>query len=133
MIKGNYWHLQVAKTGERNKIPLTPGAKEILKKYGYCLNAISNQKMNEYLKELGELTGINEPVNKFKWIGTKKINNYLPKWKVLTTHVARKTFITESLIRDLDVSFVKENSGHKSYAVFDQYKKFTDKQYCDEL
>ena len=126
-IKGNYWHLHVAKSEERNKIPLTLGAKEILKKYGNSLRTISNQKMNEYLKELGELAGIDEPVNKFKWVGTKKINNYVPKWKVLTTHVARKTFITESLIRDLDVSFVKEISGHKSYAVFDQYKKFTDK------
>jgi len=132
-IKGHYWHLMAQKTQEKNIVPLTSQARQILEKYNYALPQYSLQKMNAYLKELGRLAGIDEAVNKYKWTGNKKVDNYLPKHAVLTTHVARKTFTTLSLMKDLDVSLIKDITGHKSYAVFERYKKLSDKYKLDKL
>jgi len=58
------------KTKSCSKIPLLPKASEILEKYkdhplclieNKVLTVFSNQKMNDYLKEVGDLCGINKP------------------------------------------------------------------------
>lgn len=82
-IDGELWisvHRQ--KTGSLSRLPLLPQALAILKHYenhpvrevsGKLLPVLSNQKMNAYLKEIGDLCEIN---------------------KTLTSHIARHTFGT---------------------------------------
>ncbi|MGY3215309.1 phage integrase SAM-like domain-containing protein [Mucilaginibacter sp. HD30] len=78
-------------------VPILPRAIRILKKYGYpraglLLPAISNQKMNSYLKEIGSIVGIN---------------------KVLTHHIARKTYASTVLMNnDIPVEIVSFLLGH---------------------
>ena len=65
---GNTWIIiDRSKTDGRSRVPLLPVAKQILKKYEYyaknnaeekLLPIRSNQKMNEYLKELADICGI---------------------------------------------------------------------------
>ena len=58
------------KTDERALILLLTKAKETLKNYegqrkGFCFPVVSNQKMNAYLKEIADLSGISGGVNNF--------------------------------------------------------------------
>lgn len=72
-----YIHLKARKkTDVETFIPLFDGAKRILDKYKGILPMISNQNHNLYLKEIQVVCGFN---------------------KVLTTHIARKTFATQLL------------------------------------
>jgi len=80
---GNLWIMgKREKTGVGFNIPLLDIPKMILEKYkgklrnGYVLPVLSNQKMNAYLKEIGDVCGIN---------------------KNITYHVARHTFQSYSL------------------------------------
>ncbi|HEY6082381.1 MAG TPA: site-specific integrase, partial [Chitinophagaceae bacterium] len=60
---GNQIRIKTQKTGEVVVIPVHRLIREILAKYdGMIPPMISNQKMNQYLKELGEGAAINEPV-----------------------------------------------------------------------
>lgn len=85
------------KTQRPIMVPILPQAMLILEKYGYpkqglLLPAISNQKMNSYLKEIGDVVGIN---------------------KVLTHHVARKTYASTVLMNnDIPVEIVSFLLGH---------------------
>jgi len=76
-------------------IPLNPFSKFIIDKYinetGF-LPIISNQKLNEYLKELGKLVGINTPTQKIQFLRKKRIETLSPKYEFMTTHTARRTF-----------------------------------------
>lgn len=78
-------------------VPLLPKAMEILKQYGYpkkglLLPVISNQKMNSYLKEIGPIVGIS---------------------KILTHHIARKTYATTVLMNnDIPIEIVSFLLGH---------------------
>lgn len=91
-------------------IPLLPKAMEIIAKYsndpicikkGTVLPARSNQKMNEYLKEIATLCEIN---------GT------------LSTHKARRTFAsTVTLNNGVSIHVVKEMLGHYSVKQTEEY------------
>ena len=44
-----------------------------------ALPVITNQKKNEYLKELAELAGINEPIRQTYYKGNERIDEVTPK------------------------------------------------------
>ena len=100
-----FWiEMKREKTGKGLSVPLLPQAMKIMEKYdnggdkeAHVLPAISNQKMNSYLKEITEIVGIN---------------------KKLTHHTARKTFATTILLyNDVPIEIVSKLLGHSSIAV----------------
>ena len=130
-IKNDNLNLLIKKTKKNITIPLNDFAKALLGKYidhSAPLPVISNQKTNDYLYEIGKLLDINEPVKKSVFKGPKVIEEYIPKYDVLTTHLGRKTFITNSLILGMNERDVKEFSGHKKEVNFRKYVAFADKQ-----
>ena len=94
-------------------IPLLEKAKKIILKYstserqitGKVLPKISNQKLNAYLKTIGELSGINKP---------------------LTHHVARHTCATTILLSNgMQMEAVSKWLGHSSIKHTQIYAKMT--------
>ena len=64
-VKDGFWIFESYKTKKVMKIPFkgfVAPALDILKKYDYELPSISAQKFNDYIKEVGELAGIDDPV-----------------------------------------------------------------------
>lgn len=53
--------------------------------------------MNDYLKELAELAGIDEPVRQTYYRGNERIDEVTPKYALLRTHAGRRTFIFSAL------------------------------------
>jgi len=115
----NSGHLQSDKTGTvwiemiRQKtqrpimVPVLPKAMLLLQQFGYpnkrgpLLPVISNQKMNSYLKEIAEVIGIN---------------------KVLTHHIARKTFASTVLLNnDIPIEIVSFLLGHSKTVTTESY------------
>lgn len=129
-IKGDCWVLRTVKTDQNHKVPLSVFALAILEKYKDSLNplpVISNQKTNENLKELGKLVGINEPTTLTKRRGNEKLANTQPKYEFISTHTARRTFITLSLEKGMRPEVVMRVSGHTNYSTFKKYIKISDK------
>lgn len=81
------------KTDVQFVIPLLSLAKEILEKYEYKLPIISNQKYNQYLKVLGDVSGLN---------------------KKLHSHLARHTFACLLLNNGVDMKTISRTLGHSS-------------------
>jgi integrase len=107
-------------------IPLNNYAKSILKKYkdlptGKALPVISNQKMNDYLKDLGKFAKLFSPVTVYRFKGGKRLEKIYKKYEVLTTHIMRKTFVTNALSLGMQAATIKEFTGHKSEKNFNRY------------
>ena len=121
------------KTGSNTIIPLNKFSRIIYDRYKSTdkfnlFPSISNQKMNEYLKELGEAAEINEPVQIIRFRGVERIEKIVPKYEVLTSHVARKTFITNAMIRGMATEVIMDITTHSSYKSFKRYFKVVDEQ-----
>src|SRR5665647_279896 len=131
-IKEDFIEIKTEKTRESLKIPLNQHARNLLKKYGSeneerpLPPTISNQKTNEYLKELCEIAEIDELIEIEKFSGSKKIIIKKPKYNFVTTHTARRTFVTLSLEKGIRAEVVMDITGHKKYQTFKRYIKITD-------
>ena len=129
--------LSIQKTKTQNHaIKLNKYAKAILEKYKGTiyepLPIISSQKFNEYIKECCELVEINQLFTIHWFVGNKKKSLTQPKYKFITSHTARKTFITNSLLLGMEPKAIKKIANIKKDAVLDKYMKvteaFTDEQ-----
>jgi integrase len=129
-IKEKRWVLRTVKTDSSNQVPLTGFAMAILDKYKENLKPLpvmSNQKMNEYLKDLGKLVGISEPTTITKRRGSEKLVSTKPKYEFIGTHTARRTYITLSLEKGMRAEVVMRISGHTNYSSFKKYIKISEK------
>ncbi len=129
--------LSIQKTKTQNHtIKLNKYAKAILDKYKGTiyepLPVISSQKFNEYIKDCCELAEITQPFTIHWFVGNKKNTLTQPKCKFITSHTARKTFITNSLLLGMEPKAIKKIANIKKDAVLDKYMKvteaFTDEQ-----
>lgn len=129
--------LSIQKTKTQNHaIKLNKYAKAILEKYKGTiyepLPVISSQKFNEYIKDCCELAEITQQFTTHWFVGNKKKSLTQPKCKFITSHTARITFITNSLLLGMEPKAIKKIANIKKDAVLDKYMKvteaFTDEQ-----
>ena len=132
-IRDGYIEITTVKTAERLIIELNNHSKAILDKYkgvefeGHkALPVISNQKMNDYLKELGELAEINEPVSETYYKGSSRIDTITPKYALLGTHAGRRTFICNALALGIPAQVVMKWTGHSDYKAMKPYIDIAD-------
>ena len=129
-IKDDEIVLTVIKTGERLTVPLNPYSIAILAKYKdqrRPLPMISNQKLNDYLKELCKLAGINEKIEIVRSYGIKREAITYPKYELIGAHTGRKTFVCLSLEKGMSAEQVMACTGHKDYQSFKRYLHVTEK------
>ena len=127
-ITGDSIIVTTQKTNDRLEIPLNKYSRAILEKYaglqdprGLALPVISNQKMNDYLKDLCELCGFNEPVTKVYYRGGQRIEETRPKWELVGTHAARRSFICYALTKGIPPQIVMKFTGHNDYKAMKPY------------
>jgi len=127
-IKSDHIQITTIKTFDNLTIELNDHSKAVLKKYSEipykndkALPVISNQTMNDYIKELGELAEINTIVRFTYYILNERIDEYYPKHEVLSTHVGRRTFICSALSLGIPVQVVMKWTGHSDYRSMKPY------------
>jgi len=119
-------------------IELNKYSTALLKKYedlpiNKALPVISNQKMNEYLKELGELAGLTAPTKLVHFKNNDRIEEIHPKYAVLSTHCGRRTFIVLALTLGISLAVIMKWTGHKSYSAMKPYIKIVDSLKEEEM
>lgn len=111
------------KTDTRVVIPIHPYVKAILKKHKGLPRKISDQKMNENIKKVCELAGINEPVLYSVTKGGIRKDYHLKKYEMASNHTARRCFITNLLDAGVPDNQVMQLAGIKKHATLMRYKK----------
>lgn len=132
-VKDNHIEITTVKTADSLIIELNNHSKAILDKYkdihfenNKVLPVITNQKMNDYLKELAELAEINEPVRETYYKGNQRIDEVTPKYALLGTHAGRRTFICNALSLGIPPQVVMKWTGHSDYKAMKPYIDIAD-------
>ncbi len=117
------------KTGQKVTIPVKNVVRSILAKYGGHLpGAISNQKMNDYLKELGEMASLAEPVLMSRFQGRRREDFSRKKFELITTHTARRSFATNAFKAGVPAKLIMQITGHKTEREFYKYIKLNSEE-----
>ena len=132
-IKGDHIEVTTVKTSDSLIIELNNHSKAILDKYkdvafedDKVLPVITNQKMNDYLKDLAEMARIDEPVRQTYYRGNERIDEVTPKYALLGTHAGRRTFICNALALGIPPQVVMKWTGHSDYKAMKPYIDIAD-------
>lgn len=132
-IKGDHIEVTTVKTSDSLIIELNNHSKAILDKYkdvafedDKVLPVITNQKMNDYLKELAEMAGIDEPIRQTYYKGNERIDEVTPKYALLGTHAGSRTFICNVLALGIPPQVVMKWTGHSDYKAMKPYIDIAD-------
>ncbi len=139
-IKSGKLEIVTQKTTDKLSIKLNDKALKLIEKYkethskdNKALPVISNQRMNDYLKELCELAEIDEPVTLIDFVGNKRIENTYPKYSLVGTHTGRRTFICNALINGMPAHAVMKITGHSDYKAMQPYIDIVSKDVDDMM
>lgn len=134
-IRGDILYTTTQKTNDRLPIDLNSFAKAILDKYkdcdfpgGLALPVISNQKMNDYIKDVCELCEFTEPITKIFIQGGERVEETSMKWQLVSTHSGRKTFICFALASGIPPQVVMKWTGHSDYKAMKPYIDIAEKE-----
>jgi integrase len=130
-FKGGFIHVTTQKTGEMVTIPEHAIVREIRSKYANVLpQAISNQKANEYLKEIfNMIQGYDVLVDVSYTKGGLTVKTQVPKAEMITTHTARRSFATNAVKAGVSTFLIMKITGHKSEKAFREYIKLSPQEY----
>ncbi len=112
------------KTNEFVKIPVIPELQEIFDKYwknGGHLPIISNQKGNEYLKELAQKAELFRQFNYVQKRNKTSTEKTYEAWEMMSWHVARHSFITNCIQFGVPQEVVRRVVGHSSFQTLKKY------------
>lgn len=137
-IKDGAIHIRTQKTDEPVVIPIHPMVGEIMVKYkdqysNSMPNALSNQKMNKYLKEVAELALLNERVILSKNKGSSRVDTTFYKYELVTTHTARRSMATNLFLGGVPPITIMQITGHKTEKAFLKYVKATPLQHAYKI
>ena len=126
---GRILNVTTQKTGARVAVPLNPNVLTMLDKYdGVPPRTMSNQKFNEYLKELGQRAGLTGPAERTRTQGGIRSTLTAQTWQLLTTHTARRSFATNAFLAGVPTISIMKITGHRSESQFMKYIKVTGEQ-----
>ncbi len=133
-IENELIKLKQSKTGQPVVIPIHPIVKAILDKYeGNLPKPITNQKFNTYLKEVARMADFKEVITKQITRGGKQATIFKPKWEMVTTHTARRSFATNMYKAGIPSITIMAVTGHRTETAFLKYIKVTPEEHAEKI
>ncbi len=128
-IKEGFITLRQQKTNTKVTIPLHSVVEAILIKYDYDMpRPISNQRFNEYVKEVVKLAGIDNIESVTSTVGGVKVTNSAEKYKLIGSHTGRRSFATNMYLAGVPTLTIMSVTGHKTERSFYKYIKVTQEE-----
>lgn len=102
------------KSKKLHDVELPEQAIKIIERYQDSYKAlpkISNQRFNDYIRECCKIAGINTPTIYKTFPKGIETENIAPKHELVSSHTARKTFITNFYDQTKDMNLTKKNAA----------------------
>jgi site-specific recombinase XerD len=132
-FEGKHFQFVNQKTGAHVAIPIHPFVKAIIKKHKGLPPDISDQKLNLYIKEVAQLTKLNDKfIYKITKGGVLQVFEY-QEWQMVSSHTCRRSFITNLLKMGIPHAQVMRLAGIKRYETLMRYFKQTAEEAAHEV
>lgn len=93
---------------------------------GYIFpHKLNNSTLNHQIKIICKICGIDKPISKLHQIGSNRYEETQPKYKFISIHTGRRTFIVNALSMGIPPRIVMEWTGHSDYNAMKPYIAIT--------
>lgn len=125
--------IQAKKTGIKSVIPIHWVVQEIIDR-GYDFSTtMTDQKLNKHIKEVAKMAGISDEVTYTKNVGGKPVQLSSPKYELISSHTARRSFATNAYKAGIPTVSIMKITGHKKESTFLKYIKISEEENADML
>lgn len=138
-VYDDHIELYTEKTDVMLSIPLVSYAKALVEKYkgmgknGLMFPVISNQKLNDYIKEAAQEVGLDRQVVQVSYSGNTKHETVDKLCNIMSCHDVRRTFVCSSLHLGIPKSVVMKCTGHSDFRAMRPYIEVADETTAREL
>lgn len=133
-ITDGYIEIEQSKTSEKVVIPVHSVIKKIILKYNGLPPTISNQKFNNYLKEIcQDVKSLQGTESKTTTKAGKKVTMNMNKWQMVSSHTARRSFATNEYLNGTSTLTIMAVTGHKTEKAFLKYIKVSKKEEAERM
>lgn len=125
-INGDVWRFQSIKTGKDMTVPFVGWGRtafEVAHRYDFSFPQYAPQYFNRALKKICELAGIDETVTLKRFNGSKEVTITEPKCKLVSSHTARRTCVSQLLAKGVPPTIVMKLTGHSSIQTMMRYER----------
>lgn len=118
---GKFITIKTQKTGAPVVIPIHPVVREIIDSGFDLSDTVSDQKLNVHIKDLCRMAGIDEEVLVNKNVGGHNTEVVLPKYQLVSSHTARRSFATNAYKAGVPTIAIMKITGHRLESTFLKY------------
>jgi integrase len=123
--KDNIIQKRTLKTDQNVVIPTHPIVQSILHRNNNEIPKVSYVIFNSTLKEVVKEAGIDYDVSFIETRGGKSETKTEPKWKLVGSHTARRSFATNAYLSGVPTISIMKMTGHKTESSFMKYIKIS--------
>jgi integrase len=121
------------KTDRAVEVPLNAMARRIVEKHKYSLPKMSDNYINEHIKEVAKIAGLTQPVTIYAEVQKKRIAEVYPTHTQVFSHTARRSFATNGYLAGLPILDLMRLTGHSSIKNFMRYIKMDNYEVADRV
>jgi integrase len=122
------------KTGKKVTVPIHDYVKEIFEKYeGKIELGVTVQHFNRYIKMICQKVGINDKVHYTERRYNEVLYKAEPKWKLISSHTARRSFATNMLRSGHSFDDIMTFTGHATQRSLMRYLRITDEEKAKKI
>ncbi len=118
-----YIDIHQKKTGAKVSIPCKKELLAILEKYNYEMPHFEDQTINRHIKEIARVAGLTDLVTLEKSNGGVRKKETIEKYKLVTSHTARRTGATLVYLAGMDIFDIMKVTGHTTPEMLKRYIK----------
>jgi len=130
-IQKNHIVKFINKTKREIKVPLNAYSEAVISKYNGILPK-AHSKFNKLLKEVARRAGLTEMTEVITMPGNRVKKEQKEFYKLLCSHVARRSWATQSASFGVSILTSMKITGHKTPKEFMKYVKFTEPEVDSE-
>lgn len=126
--------IKTKKTGNEVVVPLNKIVRQILRKHKNKIpKIISNQKFNEYIKDVVEKAGIVYDIVIHETKGKTDIKKIEKKYNLVSAHTARRSFATNAYLAGVPTIQIMKMTGHETEEAFLSYIRISKQENAEKL
>lgn len=114
-------------------IPISTAVDKILREYDYKLTSPQSHIINAHLKRVSKRAGITQPIAVRRTVSDKLIEEIIPKCDMITTHTAKRSFVTYFSLKGVDTVKLQAMTGNKDARQLAEYNRSSKLEQVVEL
>lgn len=130
-IKENFIRIKPKKGSRKNEdvvIPIHPIIREVLDNGFDIRTKISDQNINQHIKEVCQLIGLDEMISITRTEGNSIVERTFKKYELVTSHTARRSGATNMYLAGIPSISIMKITGHKTEKSFLKYIKINQEE-----